>query len=360
MPLFQKLLNLHTSVIPEEDFFTEIFVAILSRNKDLVTAFLARFLNVSEAYYDIRVQSQVSLAALAGHNMGSRPDVLIQLFTEDAYDLILIESKLGSSEGDRQLSRYADHLAETFSGARERYLLYITRSYDPKDAEQVIGKPNDHVHFKQIRWSQFYDLLKSFRSDSLVDEMAIFMEENQMAENTQLLPADLFAMTVVPRLMDFMVDSLEGEVKEKFVNVLGVQPYPIKLDFQLREQSRLIVYQYVNNHWWFGVGYFFDRAGKKYPDLGMNIEISAKSTRWNDIASGLQQIYTDLGSKDSRWKTYGLSQPQSWAGLAVRESIAGIADSPDHLHVIKQKLMSYLDDVATLKTKYPSLPWAAQ
>lgn len=360
MPLFKKILNLLTGVTPEEDFFMEVFVAVLSRNKDLMRAFLARFLNISEAYYDSRVQSQVVLPALPGHNMGSRPDVLIQLFTEDAYDLILIESKLGSSEGNRQLSRYAEHLAETFGAARNKYLLYITRSHDPKSAQQILEKSGDHIHFVQIRWSQFYDLLKGFRNDSLVDEMAIFMEEKRMAENIQLLPADLFAMTAVPRLMDFMFNSLEGEVKEKFADVLGVQPYPIKIDHQLLKYSRFMVYQYVSNHWWFGIGYFFDRAGQNYPSIGMNIEINAKSSRWTEIADVLQQVYTIAYEQDKRWNMYGLSQPQTWAGLAVRESIAGIVDSPDHLHIIKQKLMGYLDEVATLKEKYPSLPWTAK
>lgn len=363
MALFQKLLNLHTGVTPEENFFTEVFVAVLSRNKELHSEFVRRFLGISDKYYSYRIESQVSLPILPEHDMGSRPDVLIQLFTDEpaVYDLILIESKLGSSEGRNQLSRYADHLAETFSNARKRYLLYITRYYDPKAAPDIVGKMGDSVKFIQIRWNQIYVLLNNFRQDALVDEMAIFMEDNGMAEITQLLPGDLFAITAFPRVMDFMLNSMDGELKKKFSSILGVSPYPLKdMVDNLRSNRRFMLYAYLGKNWWVGLGYFFDPDGKtNFPSLRLNIEINSKATRWQELATVFKEILSEPPSPMFAWSSYNLEKPQSWAGIYIQESLNSVVAESDHLHIIKNKFNLYLDQVALIKQKYPSLPWVS-
>ncbi len=358
MALFRKLLSLHGKITPEENFFTEVFVAVLNRNEGLLSEFLRRFLNYSEQYDSVRIESQVSFTRLPEHDMGSRPDVVIQIFTEEAdvYDVVFIESKLGSSEGKNQLSRYADHLVEDFGGSRQRHLVYITSYFDPK--ESPMGVSDGRVKFAQIRWNQFYRLLKDFRQDALVDEMALFMEENGMAEETQLLPGDLFAMTAFSRLTDFMMNSLDGEVRAKFTSVLGVPPAPVKdMINNLRAHKRLMLFGYPTGEWWFGIGYFWH--GNEYPTLGLIIEINARSSRWDEIARVLRQISLNPTAPGFAWGSYSLDQPQSWAGIHTGESLASIAQEPEHLNKIKDKFLGYLDQVAIIKNTYPSLPWVS-
>ena len=58
----------------------------------------------SSEYIDFNVSTQIS------YDEG-RPDIVIELFTEDELDLIFIESKLGAQEGHQQLRRYARELS---------------------------------------------------------------------------------------------------------------------------------------------------------------------------------------------------------------------------------------------------------
>jgi len=358
MSLFSKLLSLHSGITPEENFFTEVFVAVLSRNKELLREFLHRFFEYSEEYYSSRVESQVSLSRLEGHESGSRPDVVIELFNgeSDTYDLILIESKLGSLEGPNQLARYAEHLAVTFSGARNRYLVYITRNFDPKDWPKVTGRVGERIIVKTIRWSQFYSLLQDFRQDSLLDEMAIYMEENGMTEKNKLLPTDLSAMTAFPRLIDFMQSSLEGEVEQKFKAVLGCKPRDL-FGMQARSEGRVIWWHEINRDWAFGVGYFFDEGGREYPSIGLLIEIDPKSSHWQEIAPVLKQVADDLNEKAVSWQIFDLEHPENWTRLLIQESIANILANSDHLLAIRKRLLWYLDQVEAIKKRYPSLPW---
>jgi hypothetical protein len=75
----------------------------------------------------------------------------------------MVESKIGSGEGQDQLRRYSEHL-EGMAGFDGKTLLYVTRGYDRKDPKEIFVSLSGDVRFKQLRWHDFYRLLHSVPS----------------------------------------------------------------------------------------------------------------------------------------------------------------------------------------------------
>ncbi|MHC5744789.1 MAG: PD-(D/E)XK nuclease family protein [Nostoc sp.] len=133
MSLFTNLLNLHSGNKPREDFFTEIVAYFLSLNKDILIDWLKHHSIISDDNYSsIKISTQQEHQALAIHTEDSRLDIVIELSTGLNTDVIFIESKIGSTEGWRQLEKYAEILSN-LPNVRHRILIYITRDYDPKE-----------------------------------------------------------------------------------------------------------------------------------------------------------------------------------------------------------------------------------
>lgn len=348
---------MHVGTTHVENFFTEIFASVLKRNHAILRQFLSQIVRVPGKAYSIKVESQIFFPRLEGHEKGSRPDVVIKLYyRKNKYDLVFIESKLGSREGKNQLEYYAEQSSKRFSDARYRYLVYITRTFDPKDETKVTAKTNKRVKFVYTTWSKFYSLLNNYRTDSLVDEMMFFMEENGMAENNKLLPVDLSSMTAFPRLIDFLQTSLEGEVQKKYDSVLRIKTNDI-FGYQARLYNDVVLWGAISNDWCFLLGYFFDENGRDYPQLGLSIEINPKSPHWSEIASALKHVAASPTNKTVSWEIRNLDHPENWTDLFIHESLTNILGNRDHLQAIQRRFLWYLDQVEAIKKKYPTLPW---
>lgn len=123
MSLFTNLLNLHSVNKPREDFFTEIVAYFLSLNKDILIDWLKHHSIISDDNYSsIKISTQQEHQALASHPEDSRLDIVIELSIGLNTDVIFIESKIGSTEGWRQLEKYADILSN-LPNVRHRILI---------------------------------------------------------------------------------------------------------------------------------------------------------------------------------------------------------------------------------------------
>lgn len=130
----------------------------------------------------------------------------------------MIESKIGSWEGQDQLKRYAGHLSN-MSGTRKN-LVYVTRAYDPKDENEILSGIDD-VCFKQLRWHDFYRFLQTVERDALIEEVMTFMEEQDMARSYRFSTEDLMALSGVPRAFEILDETFEGEVKAELESFAG-------------------------------------------------------------------------------------------------------------------------------------------
>lgn len=102
-------INLFTKVTPArnqpEDYFTEIFAFLLDSHLDIFQGFISDFEILEPADWEnIQFQTQKSCRAISEGECGTRPDIYINLESEDNSALILIESKIDSPEHDGQLS----------------------------------------------------------------------------------------------------------------------------------------------------------------------------------------------------------------------------------------------------------------
>ena len=138
-----KLVRLFPESVNLEDLFTEAAARLFERRHDLCVAWLegAGLLPRAGRYDDryVRVSSQRTFAPLEHHDTASCPDLLIEVYwlleeeptnEETVADVVMVESKIGSGEGQDQLRRYAEHL-DDMSSFRGEALLYVTRAYDP-------------------------------------------------------------------------------------------------------------------------------------------------------------------------------------------------------------------------------------
>jgi hypothetical protein len=151
------------------------------------------------------------------HNGGSRSDLIVEVYqaaedaeSESLLEVVMIESKIGSVEGEDQLKRYAGHLND-MSGARKT-LVYITRAYDPKDKEEILSDV-DGICFEQLRWHDFYRFLQMVKRDALVEEVMLFMEEQGMAQSHRFSTADLLTLSKVPRAFEIFDETLGDDVR---------------------------------------------------------------------------------------------------------------------------------------------------
>ena len=162
--LLGRLLRLFPESVPLEDLFTEAVVHRFETRPQLCLAWLreagllapTHAARVDEGY--VRVVSQKPFASLEHHSASSRPDLLIEAYRspdeilaedETVADVIMIESKIGSGEGQEQLRRYAEHL-DKLTGVDGKASLYITRDYDPKDLGEILTGLDDNTRFKQL------------------------------------------------------------------------------------------------------------------------------------------------------------------------------------------------------------------
>ncbi len=132
-------------------------------------------------------------------------------------DVVMVESKIGSDEGDRQLWRYARHLAKR-DGPGKRALLYVTRSHDPKKRDEVLrGTEGSGVEFRQKLWRDFHAFLAGGdrQDDSLVRELTYFMEEQNMSGTTAVTLDDLAALSRLPSVLRILADVLNDQVRDE-------------------------------------------------------------------------------------------------------------------------------------------------
>lgn len=166
--LLGRLLPLFTGTRRVEDLFTETVARPFERRPELCLSWLDSLGLITPATEEsrrhVRVATQRSFLALDDHDSGSRPDLLLEVrrADEDAkldgtVEVVTVESKIGSLEGQDQLKRYAGHL-DQMVGTRKT-LVYITRAHDPKYETEVLAKLGGRVGFKQARWHDFYRFL---------------------------------------------------------------------------------------------------------------------------------------------------------------------------------------------------------
>lgn len=378
--LLGRLVRLFPDSVPLEDLFTEAVARLFETKPELCIRWLeeAGLLSptpaaeVGERY--VRVSSQRPFASLEHHDTASRPDLLIEVYRssrEDSKegssvitDVVMVESKIDSKEGQNQLIRYAEHL-DRMAGYDGKTLLYVTRAYDPKDRDTILDGLDDNVRFTQLRWHDFYRFLTTVEKDTLVEEVITFMEEQGMARSYRFSATDLIALSGVPRVLDLLEETLGGEVKVELESFTGHKSRReregmIRFNGRCCNQSLLhesglvcrVGYQVRNpDHYPAAL-----RIQGDYPVAVVALEAPPGAMGREISRAAMQRMRYREG-----WNEFNMDDPTRWVGVIRRRSLASVLLEEDHVAAVKhffvESIRQLKEELTTFKKEHPDLPW---
>lgn len=359
MSLFKQLEKLYRpDRFEREDFHTEIAAKVLHYSPSLTLRWL-RSLDVTKLIKadNIRITTQETFGKLPGHLTDSRPDITIRIVADGKKELIFVESKVDSKQGNTQLQRYTEILAaEKKSKALEKTsLVFITRDYE---AATITLKENPSFSFRRTRWFEFYDKLKTHlekNSDGLARELKLFMEENRMSLGNQFRSTDLVAMENFLSAKALMDETLDGEVSKKAREILGSVTNLKKAPNQLRDYQRYIVYSSFEGFECL-IGYWFPHEN---PDAPIWVGIYLFSNPDAPVRKEVIQAFRGWIEKSrGAWLAEQLDDETAWSSIRRGNAIRSLIGGEDHVQAIKVHLLQLLDEVGQFKQTYSDLPWA--
>lgn len=358
MPLFSKLLNLNTGSIPLEDFLTEVVAYLFNTDKEILFAWLEKLnlLDANASDIDAHISTQREFEPLNGHLSSSRPDIVIEIVSRKSRDIVFIESKVGSQEGYKQLSRYAEILHK-LSGFNHKSLIYITRDFDPKDETAIFENiPKTPVKFKQLRWHQFYHFLRCQPNTMLAQEITAFLEEYQMAHNNQFSSIDVIALANFTRSLKLIEETMWGKVSQRFGQILGAVKQKSTALTQVQLHGRyLMIASMTGGKWWCGLGFILKTSNlTDYPTVRLMLEVEPNSQYRAEIIKVMKNICEEYG-----WESYELNSSKAWAGVFREKSLQDFLSREDHVKAIEEFFMKALDELEKIKGQYSNLPWGA-
>ena len=360
MSLFTNLLNLHSAIKPREDFFTEIVAYFLSLNNDILLDWLKHHSIISDDNYSsIKISTQQEHKKLESHPDDSRLDIVVELSTGLNTDVIFIESKIGSKDGNNALRKYADILSN-LPNVRHRILIYITRDYDPKEEIKTPAfNLEPKVSFYQLRWHQFYARLQQHATDILAQEILIFMRNNKMSQNNQFSSVDLLTMVNFNKTLNLMESTLNDEVQQEFKLVFGGLINGAASMTQWTWGERYIIYTHLSpSKWdlWCGLGYFDLNPSNltDYPYLGILLHVSPRFGQRSKIIESMQKIIND---KPNIWTPVNLKVLPAWSGIFYRKSLQEFLSEKDQLSAIKLFFQESIKELKTVQEQYFDFPW---
>jgi hypothetical protein len=352
MSLFSRLLKLHSGSTQLEDFFTELVAHLFSTNKEILYDWLKYLHLLDIDADDAYISTQQTFERLSHQFSDSRPDIIIELVDGNNRDIIFIESKIGSSENCNQLQKYAEIL-DRLPDFRNKFLIYITRDFEPKDRETIFqGIPESKVHFKQARWHQFYQFLKSQEETMLVEEIIKFMQEHQMAHNNQFSSIDIIALANFTKSLKLIDETMWGEVSQKFNTVVGSISQRSTAFTELRYHGRYIMRSKPYGLW-YGLGFMLNTSSlTDYPTVYLSLEVDPNFKNRTEIIAAMKAIC----SRNFDWKGYDLDNSQAWSRIVLERNLQSFLAEEDHILAIQKFFLEALNKLSEIKTQYLELP----
>lgn len=355
MSLFAQLQSLYR---PDrflfEDFHTEIVAQVL-RNSTVLTLEWLRGIGATDlANADhVNIDTQETFLALAGHSTASRPDITIRLVSGARKELVFVESKQDSVQGDDQLQRYADHLhaAQNREDLVQVSLVFITRDYESAEKPLWRNEPLQW-NFQRTRWFQFYRYLKAHvNGDGLANQLKLFMEENRMSLGNQFRSTDLVALENFLSAKALMDETLDGEVIAEARRVLDSVEGTKKSGNQLRDHHRYII---CNSNWTViacMIGYWLpqERVDDRVR-VGITLESKDSPARHAVIAAFRDWVKKGGGA-------WSLDDESGGSSMRKGKELQCFSGEDDHIRSIQNYFIELLREVEDFQKSYPNVPW---
>lgn len=206
-----------TNKTPLEDFTTELLVGTLETDNKLLNEFVNEILLIEGE--DFSIDSQVR------YSLEGDVNCVIDIVIANAKSICFVENKIDSSEGYRQLERYAKVLKIIEKEKHKKiYLRYCTKYYDIKE---IID-----IDFKQYRWRDTYQFFEKYKQNLIVKEYLNFLRSENMESAGIFNFQDLIVMKNVNTTIKKMNECLDM-VKPKLTEAFCA---PYEYDFEKLKQ----------------------------------------------------------------------------------------------------------------------------
>lgn len=344
-PLFKRIYSLlrqgQTDVL--EDYLTEM-IAEIFEDKDMLVKFFHEFAKIIlEDPSDIQVTTQRTFLKLHGHEIDSRPDLVVQFSDEGKSFIAFFENKLEAQEGDRQLKRYAEHLKKYDEKDFDIFLFYITRYYDPKEEDGII----------QLRWYLIYNWLNNNRN-LFIDKIIEYMEEIQLNDSRRFLPQDIYAIQQMRRMQRMMDECLDNSVGETMTNLFGQAIGWSNRFNNLKNNNRYFKVIVQEANWlttWIGCG--FKLTDDEYPQVSVMFEINPNYSKRDETIESMKWFLESHGD----WKGYYLEDNTKWSSISCDKDLLDFLKHDDHINAIQEYFIEKLNELHSIKQQYPNLDW---
>ncbi|WP_462410583.1 PD-(D/E)XK nuclease family protein [Neobacillus sp. Marseille-QA0830] len=335
---------------PYEDYLTEMIRPVLE-NPKMLSSFLKRFVDKKLDSIDHhKVFTQRTYTKIKDHLTDSRPDMVITFEEQGIRHIMFIENKLGSGEGDRQLSRYADHLEEQAKMGYHAHLLYITQYYDPKPISLLLDQTSGSG-CQQYQWYEIYHWMKEFEEDLYCQQIMLFMEGFSLNKDRRFTPIDIHSIQNMGRIQSMLDDCLDGRVADTFTSLFGKPKQWNTRASQLREAWRYVLYNDQSDWKFVGCGLWL--TDDDYPLVTVFMEVDPRCNRKPNVLQVVQQFCSD----HEGWELEGPEDLNSEFRVSYDQSLVTFLSDHDHIESIQTFLISKLQELHELKDKNPSLHW---
>lgn len=338
-------LKLNSSNNQLEDFLSEIFASCLQYYPELLNELLVKLgLPVLEEG-SYKVNTQFRFRKLEHHETDSIPDIVITLPDKS---VLIIESKVDSSEGTDQLKKYAEQIKAIYG---EGYLLYLTRNYDPKVGIISKGKDLNNVKFEQCRWFDIYQLASKYKHHLLINQMLEFMIHENISSDNKFSPEDIITLNNFSRVKKIIDETMEGKVLAALKKVAPKDVRESKPITELKHRDRYNYIRYQENHIWVGLGYWMNSFDEdvKYPDLKFVVEVSPKSPKYEDVIKVMSRI---VDENPDTWHGKNLNNVRDWAQIYQRKSLKDFLAEENHVEAIREYFLKAIQNYAIVKDEY--------
>lgn len=352
MGFVNKILKYNTSdIYQSENILTEIFAYLFDNNNEFMRSIINMIVgNSIHSLQKKYIKTQFLLEALKkyNHGFGSIIDIVIKVEVNNQEYTIFIENKVDSREHDDQLVRYADHLFEQIDRNKSYgILVYLTRDYDPKKANEIFVnvKKGSRLQFKQLRWHNIFSLIKNNNSE-LVNELKIYLEENNMSRSNNFSAIDILTFNNMQRLLSKLQDCFDeliygyNEIRPNY------RPSSPNQGNQIIKKNRFY-YSTTNNDFEIGYGVF---GSEELTDLHSYPKVGVLLWFNKDYDERIK-LFEFLKLKNANWTD------AEYMSIERLESLEYFINTKDHFDKIKRYILESFNHLLEAKQNYPNLPW---
>lgn len=189
----------------------------------------------------------------------------------------------------------------------------------------------------------------------LGQEVIKFMNEHQMVHNNQFSAIDVIALANFTKSLKLMEDTVWGEVRQRFEQVLGPirQQRAALTEIQKHGRYLMVADMQQSGRWWCGLGFMLKTSSlTDYPTVRLMLEVDPNSKCRVEIIEAMKDI-----CEQYNWQGSGLDDTKVWSSIFREESLQRFLSKEDHVAAIQQFFLQTLDELEKIKKEYSHLPW---